>query len=154
VSAAAGTAASLVAAVGCAAAGGAFFTFSTFTMQGLARLPDEAGAEAMRSINLMAPRPPFMALLFGSAVAAAAVAVTDLVRGSDTTALTVTGAALYLVGTIGVTIAGNVPLNNALEAERGGPTRMWRGYVRRWTRLNHVRTVSSLAAGALLALAA
>ncbi|MCO1657300.1 anthrone oxygenase family protein [Pseudonocardia humida] len=149
-----GPVASLVAGVGCAAVGGAFFTFSTFTMQGLTRLPDEAGAEAMRSINRTAPRPPFMALLFGSAAAAAAVAVADLVSGARTAPLTVSGAALYLVGTIGVTMAGNVPLNNALEAERGRPTRLWRDYAHRWTRLNHVRTVTSLAAGALLALAA
>jgi uncharacterized membrane protein len=148
------SAASLVAGVGCAAAGGVFFSFSTFTMQGLARLPDEAGAEAMRSINITAPRPPLMVLLLGSAAVATAVAVADLVSGSQTAPRTVAGAALYLVGTIGVTMAGNVPLNNALEAERGGPTRLWRDYTRRWTRLNHVRTATSLAAGALFASAA
>jgi uncharacterized membrane protein len=140
----------LVAGLGCAAVGGAFFTFSTFTIQAMARLPDDAGAEAMRSINITAVRPPFMALVFGSAVAAGAVAGTDLLTGAPTTPLTVGAAALYLVGTIGVTIAANVPLNNALEAERGGPTRMWRDYLRRWTRLNHVRTAAALAAGAAL----
>jgi uncharacterized membrane protein len=151
---AAGTALTTLAGVGCAAAGGAFFTYSTFTIQGLARLSDEHGAEAMRSINITAVRPPFMLLIFGSALVAGAVAVVDLVAGSDTVALTVTGAALYLAGTVGVTMVGNVPLNNALEAERGGPTRLWRDFLRRWTRLNHVRTVTSLAAGALLTLAA
>lgn len=147
---AAGPALTTVAGLGCAAVGGAFFTFSTFTTQALGRLPDAAGAEAMRSINVTAVRPPFMLLLFGSAAAAAGVAAADLLSGTGARALTVGGAALYLVGTIGVTIAANVPLNNALEADRG---RSWPGYLRRWVRWNHVRTVSALGAGAALVLA-
>jgi uncharacterized membrane protein len=146
-----GPALTVVAGLGCAAVGGAFFTFSTFTVQALERLPAAAGAEAMRSINVTAVRPPFMALMFGSAVAAGAVALTDLLSGAGTTALTAGGAALYLVGTIGVTMVANVPLNNALEADRG---RSWPDYLRRWVRWNHVRTAAALAAGAALVAAA
>ena len=48
-----------------------------------------------------------------------------------------------------VTMAFNVPLNNALlrGGERDADT--WRRYLVEWTRWNHVRTVASLAAAAL-----
>ena len=67
------------------------------------------------------------------------------------------GAALYLVGVFGVTAAVNVPLNNRLEAlDAASPEAalFWPGYVVRWTRWNHVRTVCALLASVLLTAAA
>lgn len=61
------------------------------------------------------------------------------------------GGLLYLAGTIVVTIAFNVPLNNALAAVSPGSPEgadLWAGYVPRWTAWNHVRTVAALAAAA------
>ena len=61
----------------------------------------------------------------------------------------VAGSLLYLVGTIGVTIALNVPLNDALaavapnSAEGAG---LWMRYIVNWTAWNHVRTVAALTA--------
>ena len=71
------------------------------------------------------------------------------------TALIVAGGGLYLVGTIGVTIAGNVPLNDRLErADSAQATSAgWHDWVNRWTAWNHVRTAAALAAAALLTLA-
>ncbi len=69
-----------------------------------------------------------------------------------TAALVVAGGALYLVGTVGVTMAGNVPLNNRLarvEPDAEG-ARVWDEYLARWTAWNHVRAAAALvAAGAL-----
>jgi uncharacterized membrane protein len=59
------------------------------------------------------------------------------------------GAALYLVGCLGVTIVGNVPLNNRLARVEAGTEEareVWGVYLRRWTFWNHVRTAASLAA--------
>jgi hypothetical protein len=59
---------------------------------------------------------------------------------------------IYLVGCIGVTMVCNVPLNNALQnvtAESRTGTAIWNDYLRRWTRWNHVRTASCIAAAAL-----
>lgn len=63
------------------------------------------------------------------------------------------GAALYLVGTFGVTAAGNVPLNDALAAREGADAvAFWPDYAARWTRWNHVRTVAAIAAAGFLTL--
>ena len=50
---------------------------------------------------------------------------------------------LYLVGAIAVTIAANVPLNDALAATRPdgtGAADRWRSYLSRWTVWNHLRS--------------
>ncbi|MGH8177380.1 MAG: anthrone oxygenase family protein [Steroidobacter sp.] len=64
--------------------------------------------------------------------------------------------ALYLFGIHFVTVRCNIPLNNALAgAESNGADAdgVWRDYLVRWTRWNHVRTIAALAAAALLTLA-
>jgi len=63
------------------------------------------------------------------------------------------GGALYVIGMLVVTIAGNVPLNNALEAvDAASPEgeTMWQRYMRQWLPWNHVRTVSCTVSMALL----
>lgn len=137
------------ATLGCGAVCGVFFAFSTFVMQGLARLPASQGVAAMQSINVMAVRPAFMTLLFGSGLVAVLLAVLGVASWQEQGPLLLAGALLYLVGTLGVTIARNVPLNNALAAvDPDRATELWADYVRRWTRWNHVRTLSSLGAAA------
>jgi uncharacterized membrane protein len=144
-----------VAAALCSAVvAGAFLVFSTFVMHGLGRLPSAEGIAAMQSINVSAVRPSFMTTLFGTAVVCAAAAV--MAWGDEGGGVVLAGAALYLLGTIGVTIVGNVPLNNQLAMVRpaaGEAAAVWRRYLTVWTNLNHVRTVSSLAAGVLFAVA-
>jgi len=59
---------------------------------------------------------------------------------------------LYVAGMFLVTMFFNVPLNNALVAvsnESRTGAAIWKDYVRRWTRWNHVRTASCVAASAL-----
>ncbi len=59
------------------------------------------------------------------------------------------GSLSYLIGAIVVTIACNVPLNNALAAldpKSSDALLFWPRYVRQWTAWNHVRTVSGLLA--------
>lgn len=128
-------------AVGCSLVGGVFFAFSGFVLPGLARAPDGAGA--MRAVNVAAVRPPLMVLLFGTAAACVAV----LVLGSGVPDRV--GAALYLVGTLGVTVAANVPLNDALERDPA----TWPRYLRLWTRWNTLRTVAATGAAVLLLVA-
>lgn len=63
---------------------------------------------------------------------------------------------MYLVGTIGLTIAYHVPRNNALAAvapQDGEAAGRWAWYVAEWTRWNHLRTATSLAAAVILTLA-
>lgn len=147
----------LATALGCGAVGGVFFAFSSFVMDGLRRLPAPQGVAAMQSINVTAVRPLFMTLLFGTAAGCLALAVHAARHwGPRPAVLLAVGSGLYLLGAIGVTVAGNVPLNDALavlDPQSPAAAARWSGWVTEWTRLNSVRTVCSLAAAAALVLA-
>jgi uncharacterized membrane protein len=147
----------LTAAIGCGLIGGVFFAFSTFVMDGLRRLPPPRGAAAMQAINRAAPTPPFMAALFGTAALCLAVVVWAVTSLGEAWAPWALGAGiLYVVGAIVLTMARNVPLNDALDAvDPDGPDvpRTWARYAREWTAWNHARTVASLAAAAGLIIA-
>ena len=147
-------AATLATALGSGLNAGVFFAFSTFVMPALKRLPAAHGIAAMQSINILAVTPAFMAALFGTAVACLGlVAWAVISSGERPTALVIAGGALYLVGTIGVTIACNVPLNDGLamlHPQDAGAASRWAEYVTKWIAWNHVRTVAALAAAAVL----
>ena len=143
----------LATALGCGLVAGVFYAFSTFVMPALKRLASAQGIVAMLSINRLAVTPGLMIALFGTAAACLGLIVWAAFSSSGrTAALVVAGGALYLVGTVGVTMAGNVPLNNRLarvEPDAEG-ARVWDEYLARWTAWNHVRAAAALvAAGAL-----
>jgi Anthrone oxygenase len=55
------------------------------------------------------------------------------------------GGALYLAGTIGLTMAYHLPRNNALEAadpSSADAAELWRRYLAEWTRWNHARVAA------------
>jgi len=147
----------LITALGCGLVAGVFYAFSTFVMKALARLPAAQGITAMQSINVVVINPWFMAAFMGTAAACVLVAVFSLLRwGEPGTAYLLSGGLVYLIGTVLVTIAFNVPRNNALAAadsQSADGARVWAGYVTGWTAWNHVRTAAALAAAALLTFA-
>jgi uncharacterized membrane protein len=150
-------AATLVTALGCGLVAGVFFAFSTFVMSALKRLPPAHGIGAMQSINELAVTPAFMSALFGTAtICLGLVAWAVISLGERPAALVLAGGALYVIGTIGVTIARNVPLNDELAKLRpqgADAASRWDEYVATWTAWNHVRTVAALAAAATLTIA-
>jgi uncharacterized membrane protein len=133
--------------------GGVFFAFSNFVMAALARIDAREGIAAMQSINVTVINPLFMSALFGTgllSLALVGVAISDL--DADYAPYLLAGGIVYFVGEVVVTMAFNVPRNNALERmDRDDPEspRLWRSFVREWTAWNHVRTVSGLAAALL-----
>lgn len=147
----------LLAALGAGLVAGVFFAFSSFIMRALSRLDPAAGIAAMQSINITVITPAFMGLLFGTGIACLPLAWTGIRAGSAPGAvLLAAGGIVYVLGTVVVTIAFNVPRNDALAAT--GPAssegaRVWEVYRVSWTRWNHVRTVAALAASILLTLA-
>lgn len=147
----------LLAALGCGAMAGVFFAFSAFVMKALGRLSTEQGVAAMQAINVAAVTPVFMAALFGTAAACGALVVSALLAWEERFApYLLAGSALYLVGTILMTVAYHVPRNEALARVEGhGPEaeRHWRRYVSGWTTANHLRVVASLAAAATITIA-
>ncbi len=135
---------------------GIYFTFSVFAMRAFAELGDEAGARAMQSINRVILKSAFLPLFFLSTVACGALVVLGLLgyAGPDASAI-IAGGAVYVIGMFGVTVAGNVPMNDRLDvadaASEEGKA-VWREYLTRWTRLNHVRTVACIVALVLFGL--
>ncbi len=147
----------LLAALGCGLIAGVFFAFSTFVMNALARLQPAQGLAAMQSINITAINPLFMTVLFGTAAACIFLVIFSLLRWHQpVSAYLLLGSLLYLVGTLGVTIGFNVPLNDALARVEPSSTiglNLWSSYLTNWTIWNHIRTVSALAAAALFTIA-
>ena len=146
----------LVSAIGCGLIAGVFFAFSTFVMSALSRLQPAQGIAAMQAINITAINPLFMTALFGTAAACIFLAISSLLKWHQPAAYLLVGSLLYLVGTVGVTIAFNVPLNDALAAVKPDSTEganLWARYLTDWTFWNHVRTIAALAASALLTIA-
>src|SRR5262245_17612918 len=146
----------LAAALGAGLVAGIFFAFSAFIMAALERLPPEGGISAMQSINVTVLNPVFFFVFFGTAVAALLLAIAAFAGWSPRPPYLIAGALLYLAGTIFVTMAFNVPLNNKLAAtgaKSAEGASVWKTYLSAWTTWNHVRTIAALAACALFILA-
>jgi uncharacterized membrane protein len=150
-------AATLLTAIGCGLVAGVFFAFSSFVMPALKRLPSAEGVSAMQSINELAVTPAFMTALFGTAAACLGLIAWAVISWGDrSAALVLVGGALYLVGTIGVTIARNVPLNDRLarlHPQDASTAVLWDEYLARWTSWNHLRAATSLGAAIALTIA-
>ncbi len=145
-----------VALLGSALIGGVFFTFSSFVMKALARVPTADGIAAMQSINVVVINPSFMGAFMGTAVLSLGIIGFVLTRESDTAALLFLGGAVsYFAGTFLVTMFGNVPLNNqlaAVSATDPAASDVWEHYLQRWTMWNTVRTVAAIVAALLFCL--
>lgn len=147
----------VVTALGCGLSAGALFAFSSFVMQALRRLPPAQGASAMQSINITAVTPVFMSALFGTALACVVVAVAGATAWDEAYGrYLVGGGALYVVGTVGLTMAYHVPRNEALarvDPDSADGASYWSRYLGEWTAANHIRTAAGIGAAALLTVA-
>ncbi|WP_245915872.1 anthrone oxygenase family protein [Merismopedia glauca] len=122
-------------------------------MSALTRLQPAQGIAAMQSINITVINPLFMTVFLGTAAACIFLAIFSVLRWHqpDSVYLLV-GSLLYLIGALGVTIAFNVPMNEALaKVDSGSPdgANLWASYLTNWTVWNHIRTVGALGAAAL-----
>ncbi|UFH57900.1 DUF1772 domain-containing protein [Spirosoma sp. KNUC1025] len=108
-----------VTATATALMGGLFYAFSWAVMPGLKRLPDASYILAMQSINRAIQNPVFFAAFLGAAFL---LPLSTYLDYSPTKPLSVrfwlllAASGVYIVGVIGVTIGGNVPLNETLDA--------------------------------------
>jgi uncharacterized membrane protein len=142
----------LFSALGCGLMAGLFFAFSVAVMAALGRLPPAGGVSAMQSINAVILNPWFLTLFLGTAAACLALMVAASLRWSQPgAAYLMLGGLLYIVGCIVVTMAFNVPHNDALAAvkpDSAEAANLWARYLPVWTAWNHVRTAACLAAAA------
>jgi uncharacterized membrane protein len=132
----------LVAALGCGLIAGVFYAFSSFVMRALGRLPATGGVGAMQSINVVVLNPVFLGTFVGTALVCGLAMIAALLRWHDQQSVyMLVGGVLYLGGTFLVTIAFNVPWNNALEAvtaEDPGGANVWAKYRVQSTAWNHI----------------
>ena len=146
----------ILTALGSGLIAGAFFVFSVAIMRAFRTLPSSAGARSMQAINVVILNPLFLGIFIGTAVLSAVLAANSIMnwsaRGSG---FLLAGSLLHIIGSFLVTIAFNVPLNNALAAadlETDQGKRVWENYLTVWTYWNHIRTIASTAATAMLIL--
>lgn len=143
----------LITAVLTALIAGLFYAYSCSVVLGLGKLSDAEYLKAMQSINREILNPVFFLSFMGTAVLLPLTAF--LFRGQPPFLFLVLASAAYLIGVFGVTIAGNVPLNDMLDKfDISGSTveavkQMRDRFENRWNLLNNVRTVFSVISIAL-----
>jgi uncharacterized membrane protein len=141
------------AAIGSGLVAGVFFAFSSFVMPALARIRPDQGIAAMQSINVTVINPGFMLALFGTALLGVVLAFGALTRwGQPGQAYVLAAGILYVLGSAGVTMVCNVPLNDALaavQANNSDGATLWVRFLEDWTFWNHIRAAASTAAFAL-----
>ena len=144
-------------AFGSAILGGFFLSWSNLVMPALARIPAIAGIAAMNATNEVVYNPLFFLLFMGVPLLGALLAIHAAMNlGRSGSPAIVAGAVLVICGMFGVTMFGNVPMNEALAAldpESAAAAEYWKVVLDRWTFWNHVRMLACLAAAACFGLA-
>lgn len=133
---------------------GVFYGFEVAVNPAFQRLPDAGYVAAMQAINEVIQNPWFALSFFGAPVLLPLAAA--LHRGrphrSRRFGLLVAASGIYLTGSFGVTVAANIPLNDALAAvplatasaaQLGSARSHFAGP---WNRWHRVRTLASVLA--------
>jgi uncharacterized membrane protein len=153
-----GTVATLVvAAVLTGLVAGTYFAYACSVMLALGRTSDRTFIEVMQKINVAIQNPVFFAALFGAPFASGVAVWLQSSDSGGVSGWTIAALALNLVGFL-VTVAANIPLNNALDAAGepaalADPAAMRRGFERVWNAWNTARGVVTAVAAVCLALA-
>lgn len=144
-----------IAAIGSGVIGGVFFAFSSFVMAALARVAPDQGVAAMNAINVTVINASFLTAFMGTALICLVLMVCSFFWVDGTASQVILAASLlYLMGTAGVTMMFNVPLNDQLAVvSHTEAATLWARYLKDWTMWNHVRTITSIAAAILFTMA-
>ena len=132
---------------------GLCYAFQVSVVRGLAEVDDTAYVSTFRSINRRILNPWFIAVFFGTTPLIAAAWLRQRLAASPASRLIGAGLALN-AATLAVTMAGNVPLNEALaRVDSTDPGDLAAARLRfegPWNRLHALRTV--FAVGSFIAL--
>lgn len=138
--------------------GGLFYAYSCSVIPGLGKLSDVEYLKAMQSINREILNPVFFLSFMGTAVMLPVT--TFIFRGENPAFIFLLSATLvYLTGVFGVTMFGNVPLNNQLDqfdiasSTVDAVKKMRAVFENRWNFLNHIRSMCSVVSIILVACA-
>jgi len=136
---------------------GIYFIFSNTIMKALAEMEPATGITVMQKINKIIINPGFMSLFMGAPVLSLYLVYMGWFGEVGEAAWwLLSGGLLIIIGNFVLTAAGNVPLNNELEAveprsEDG--KRVWQKYLDRWVILNTFRSYATATAAAVLIVA-
>lgn len=137
--------------------GGVFQSFSDFVMRGLISAEPTGGMESMQQLNRTVFRSAFLATFLALVPGTIAFAIYAWLRlHGSAQGLIIASAVVYLIFVFVVTVRGNVPMNDQLDALAHTSAEghaYWTTYGRVWTWWNHVRTAGSIVAALLLLLA-
>ncbi len=136
---------------------GLFYSWSISVMRGLKMLPDREFILAMQAMNRAIQNPLFFLCFFGATLFLLISCYQQFKNPLDTAYyLLVASTLIYLIGVLGITIVGNVPLNNMLDIfDVNGSgvdaiSDMRRGFESRWNYLNDIRSISAVLSTCLL----
>lgn len=130
---------------------GLFYAWSVSVIPGTRKIIDISYLESMQSINRAILNPAFYLTFIGSPIALALSTGQHYKSGTIFWFL-LAATLLYLIGTFGVTVFGNVPLNDALDILDLGElndtekNKFRTAYETKWNRFHWIRTVFSLLA--------
>jgi uncharacterized membrane protein len=139
---------------------GLFYSYSCSVNIGLGRLPDREYLMSMQSINRAILNPVFFVSFMGTLIMLPLSAVMFYQQPFSNAFILLTIAfVVYLVGTFGVTVLGNVPLNQRLDqfdissADANAIAFERSRFENRWNSLNTIRTIASIIALVLVIIA-
>lgn len=119
-------------------------------MNGLAKLSDRDFISAMQSLNREIQNPIFFTFFFSAAILLPFCTILQYQKSSTLVfGFLLAATFLYLIGVMGVTIFGNVPLNNVLDSFQLDGATMQEISLQRnqfekpWVNLNFVRTAAA-----------
>lgn len=139
---------------------GLFYAWSISVAPGISKINDESYLRAFQSMNRAIINPLFLIVFMGLVLLL--IYTSYSFYGTPQTTqfwLTLSAAVLYIGGVMIVTFAGNIPLNNSLEALKIDTMSLdqmaafRRGFESKWNTFNTIRTVCSSASFLLLILA-
>ena len=138
---------------------GLFYAWSVSVIPGTQKVADPAYLETMQSINRAILNPSFFLIFFGSIFFLSIASIYEFHENKVAFWLLLSASIFYLIGTVGVTGLGNVPLNNQLDvlelakvnANKIGEFRKF--YELNWNRLHLIRTIFAVVSFLLSVLA-
>jgi len=150
----------LLSVIATALSAGLFYAWVVSVIPGTRKISDQAYLETMQSINREILNIGFFAIFFGALfLLLGSTFLQYRAQVGSAFYLTLTATIIYAAGTIGVTMFGNVPLNNMVEAmnlstftpEDYRNARL--AYEVKWNNFNLMRTIAALASFVLILLA-
>jgi uncharacterized membrane protein len=135
---------------------GLYFGYSVSVNGGLHRLNDSEYVKAMQSINVAIQNPIFFVSFIGPLLLLPLATFLQGHTNSMQFALLLASSVLYIAGSFGVTMIGNVPLNQRIakfdvtNAAGNEIAQARSGFEKSWNRLHTIRTLSSIAATVII----